>query len=255
MNPFSIRASSKECRWAAALGRCAGLIALLGAADLSAQTSTSPANTGLWMGDVVLHSVTHARTGAIEGTPTRAQLRLLLHVDANGKARLLKEVILAQPVVSVPGGTNVLLFTEAARMAGRPVATDATQGGALKAQRFATAAYDFADTDGTSDNALELAGSLGAGATLQVTNRLSGAHPTNPFRHKYHPDHANEGPAAFEIARAIRMGFLAEPRIENGLVLIDGTYEETIKGLHRADLVAQGFVRLTRITPADALNP
>lgn len=247
MNTFSSSFYRVACR-------CFGCACLAGTLALGSLTARAQladfVTSGLWMGDVTLFSVSYPRTATVESTLSRAQMRMLLHVDATGKVRLLKEVILARKSGSV---SEVLLFTEPARMAGKPVARDTTSS--ALAQRYSTAAYDFKDTDGTLDSALLLTGSLARGQKLEGTLVLDKLHSSNPFRHKFHPEHANDGAAAYQITRKIKIDVNSAALSINGAPQFTLPYEETIQGLHRADLVVQGQVVLTRVSTVDSLNP
>lgn len=245
---FSLCSISRE------VTRRFGIVCLAGGlllGSLPARAQLADFNTvGLWMGDVTLFSVSYPRTATVESTSSRAQIRILLHVDASGNVRLLKEAILARKSGST---SEVLLFTEPARMAGKPVNRDVTSS--AQAQRYSAAAYDFKDTDGTLDNALLLTGSFGRGQKLEGTLVLDKRHPSNPFRHKFHPEHANDGAGAYEITRKIKIDVNAPALSINGAPQFTLPYEETIQGLHRADLVIQGQVVLTRVSTVDSLNP
>ena len=107
-------------------------------------------------------------------------------------------------------------------------------------------------------------GDLGP-AGLTGTVILPADHPTNPFRHRRHPDHTT----GFDIRREIRLDFDPAPggAIESagyGVKSITGTYREEIFGLHKAlgpapetapvGLKTEGFFELTRISEIDTLN-
>jgi len=201
------------------------------------------------MGDITIQSVSRPQ-GNLEAVSRPAQLRILLHVDGAGVVRLLKEVIVTQSPTSA---TDVWLFTESGRLAGKPVPRDLWS--AAKAQRFATVAFDFEDNDGTSDSALQLTGRLALGDKVEGTLVLGPNHPSNPFRHKYHPDHANTGASAYEIRREVQIQVVTPPRESGGVVQILANYTETLRGLHRAGLTTQGLVQFTRISNAATLNP
>lgn len=230
--------------WAALLAA----VGFVAPPPVRAQTSASTA--GLWTGDVVLQQVTYARKGTVEPTRSPAQLRLLLHADATGKVRLLKEVLIGKPVAL---GADALLFTTPERMIGKPVVRD--DKGAAQAHRLATVAYDFKDTDGTDDNALLLTGSLASGQTVTGTLQLDRDLPTHPFRHKYHPDHANSGTGGFDIARDLKLTISGDPVTVDGALRINANYEETLRGIQRSNLVVRGTVQLTRIAAVATLNP
>ena len=102
---------------------------------------------------------------------------------------------------------------------------------------------------------------LGA-AALTGTLVLPANHPTNPFRHRRHPDHVT----GFDITRQIRMDFDATPsnslqHAGFGVDQVTGTYREEIAGLHKplgpqqtTGLKVEGRFELNRISLIDTLN-
>lgn len=89
--------------------------------------------------------------------------------------------------------------------------------------------------------------------------------PTNPFRHRRHPDHTTE----LDIRRELRLDFDGAPggAVEAagyGVKSITGTYREEIFGLHKPlgpepetapiGLKTEGRFELTRISEIDSLN-
>ncbi len=131
-------------------------------------------------------------------------VRLLVHVDRLGQARLLKEVIqlFKEPVMgpdpSTPGfqttidpGSYVLItdddlipeFSGVAMRDGKPVG-----------MRISTAAYDFDETTPGWDaetRALPMFGPFSTIGGVSVEIAMGKNFPTHPFRHKFHPDHNN----------------------------------------------------------------
>lgn len=231
--------------------RLAVPLALLTATTARLQTVPEFDPAGLWVGDVTLNQVSNARTGSLEPTASTAQIRLLLHSDATGKVRLLKEVVVAR---NATNSADILLISDPARLAQFPVARDATTSATL-AQRISTAAIDFADDDGTADNALDLAGALSTAAPLTGTLTLGTTHPSNPFRHKYHPDHGNDGTRAYAITNRIQIQLTTLEVSVNGTPRYTGSYQQTVEGLHKSALKASGALVLSRLAPVAALNP
>jgi hypothetical protein len=111
--------------------------------------------------------------------------------------------------------------------------------------------------------------SLGLPA-LTGTVVLPAMHPTNPFRHRRHPDHT----VGFDIVRKLRLDFDGEPddpldRAGFGVSRITGVYREEITkpadraqgGLHKPlgpnqdrGLTVEGRFELSRVSLIDALN-
>ena len=121
---------------------------------------------------------------------------------------------------------------------------------------------------GSGDPRLVSAGtphaSLGP-AGLTGTILLPANHPTNPFRHRRHPDHTT----GFDIERRLRLDFdgattnvLAKASF--GVDQIVGTYREELFGLHKplgpqpdtapVGLRTEGRFELNRISRIDTLN-
>lgn len=91
---------------------------------------------------------------------------------------------------------------------------------------------------------------------------LPSGHPTNPFRHRRHPDHKY----GYDLTRRIRLDFDPGPpgsmqRGGYGVSRISGVYREEILGLHKPlgpkkdlGLRVEGRFELNRISLIDALN-
>ena len=130
-------------------------------------------------------------------------------------------------------------------------------------------------------NELPLAGSFGLGsgdprflADLSSTESLGAAgltgqillpanHPTNPFRHRRHPDHSS----GFDITRNIRIDFDAAqaegriPSVTRGVSTVSGLYREEVFGLHKplgpgkdVGLRTEGRFQLNRVSAIGTLN-
>jgi hypothetical protein len=246
--------------------------------DLSRSTSSR----GLWVGKVVLNAVSELQTasstspGRITPTQDTMAFTLLLHVDTTGRVRLLKDVIVLRvegasteeplpeeegiestpitPVGQDPTAedeTHVALVTDPARLPSLALAEG------VKPRRLSAPAYDFVGTE------LALQGGVGPARAVTGTLVLPRLHPTNPFRHKYHPDHRNTNPDnpddGFEIVRTLTIAFdptedgLAVPG-GYGIQRLSGTYRESISGLHKVALTTTGTVELNRISTVGRLN-
>ncbi len=109
---------------------------------------------------------------------------------------------------------------------------------------------------------LAMSGEFGAGGSgLAAEIVLPANHPTNPFRHRRHPDHT----VGFDIRRLARLDFSAQEdqpgRAGYGVDRIAGTYNEEIFGLHKPlgpsrdiGLRVRGAFQLHRISRIDTLN-
>lgn len=204
----------------------------------------------------VPNSVTRADVSmATTPTSTELNLRLLLHVDAAGQTRLLKEVIemwkdgtttndaSGTAIVDRPG--RYVLLTDDS-LVGNYTGISARDGVPV-GRRLSTAGFDFAD------NELPMAGVFDIGSSVVTTNTMSDTFARNPFKHRYHPDHQK----GFAIRRVIGLEFGAAPTNPPpgyGERVLDGIYRETVSGLHRTNIVVTGTFRLNRVANTPVLN-
>jgi hypothetical protein len=244
------------------------------ASPLQSTGPTTP-HAGLWVGAIRIQGVGEVHSSdPTEVTPTRSdfQIRLLIHVDESGRARLLKEVIQIWKDGSYrsgPSGTLVedqpgefVLLTDDTLVS--PFKGVALRDGIPVGRRLSTVGFDF---DGGEDNTLELDGAFGIGRTLTGIITLNADFSTNPFRHRFHPDHDNLDarfagfkPEAYEIVRDLEFEFTEEDPTgfsapDYGYSVIAGHFRETITGLHHQPLHVQGNFRLRRIADTAELNP
>ena len=112
---------------------------------------------------------------------------------------------------------------------------------------------------------LPLSGVFGGGNTLAGTFAIGPSFPTNPFRHKFHPDHNNlavdltPSKEVCSITRQISLQFSNAPppgvtAIDYGYRVQAGTYNETVIGLNKTPILCQGLFQLTRISDVAVLN-
>src|SRR5262245_13458453 len=123
-----------------------------------------PNSRGLWIGQIVLNKVNEVQTavnGASEtATPTSDNLsmRVLLHVNAAGQVRLLKDVTVMESLSDPKNpnsGRTVVLVTDPARLP--EFQGVATRFGKRVGVRYGAVSFDF---PGTS---LTMAGGVGPG--------------------------------------------------------------------------------------------
>lgn len=107
---------------------------------------------------------------------------------------------------------------------------------------------------------LPMSGNFGNSLATEIV--LPANHPTNPFRHRRHPDHTT----GFDIRRLVNLSFQAADgqllsRTGYGVDRISGTYNEEIFGLHKplgpsknVGLKVAGTFQLHRISLIDTLN-
>jgi hypothetical protein len=141
----------------------------------------------------------------------------------------------------------------------------AVRDGVSVGRRLSSIGYDFPST--TTSNFLTLTGTFAIGDSLSGTLTMPPDHPTNPFKHKFHPDHDNlnarfDGPTleAYSATRQVRLDFLASPPDgpavpDFGYNEMGGTYRETISGIHKNAIYVSGTFRLRRASLIAQLNP
>lgn len=196
-------------------------------------------------------------------------MRLLIHVDADGQARLLKQVIQMWQngtTMAAPDDPKVQIDDTPGRFV---LLTNDTlipqfQGASLRdgvpvGRRLSTAHFDFVGND------FEMDGDFGSTNTLSASIVLAANFPTNPYRHPFHPDHDNLNDTgqvkeeAFAVTRDVELQFsTADPTGLNspdfGFDTLGGVYREEIRGLHRTPIRVQGTFRLQRVTTTPELN-
>lgn len=227
---------------------------------------------GLWVGRTMVRKVSEAQDGSLTPVEVKDEFsfRVILHVDAAGTVRLLKEVIqlwkdgtlLPDPenpgsfVLDEPGHyvlvTNESLvssFDGAVLRDGEPVGL-----------RVSTIAYDF------PQEFVVMSGSFAPGGSLSTTLVLDSESPTNPFLHSFHPDHDNLDARfvefkeeAYAVTRSMTFALAAVDPLGTdqpgyGEDALNGVYQEILSGLHRNDIAVEGFFSLRRASGRPYLN-
>ncbi len=188
--------------------------------------------SGLWIGDVAVNGVQSHVPGLTGTTTSRPfSLRVLLHVDDSGTARLLSHVFMGK-LAAAPHPVGICTLESALK-----------QDEKLNARRFAAAHLPL-DTVLSSGS-----GSVALGQTLVRTLSLPYNAPTNPYVHTYHPDHDNRnarfdgslaaGIESPDIVRTCSFAFTATPPAGTstqgwGSSVIGGNYSETVTGIRKA---------------------
>jgi len=255
---------------------------------VKAKKTSREAFTGLWIGNVQITAVSESQVGSLIPKPVYRPFtfRIMIHVDAFGQARLLKEVIQLwedgtyvvindasgnpTPLYEIGDPGHYVLITDNSLIPNFQAA--GVSDGDPVGYRVSTAAYDFEGTD------LAMGGMFDFMRTLTVELVLEPNHPTNPFFDKFHPDHNNldehflplpEGfEEAFRIVRQFQLYFaeLDPEGVEMGdgswnnkpgwgSTIMGGDFSETISGVHKNDIVVQGTFRLNLVSTTDSLNP
>lgn len=233
--------------------------------------------SGLWVGNATITKVSQPTVPDDEETPTvnetlvpqptgsEFSFRLITHVDDQGQARLLKEVIqLWQEGTWKPDPNNLgnLIPDEPGHFV--LIANDGMlhqySGAALRdgqpvGRRISSPAFGF-----TGPQAMT--GSFQLGSDLTVTLFLPADDPTNPFRHKFHPDH-KVASQSYEITRQITLVFRDEddqgrpitgvPVLSWGSSEIGGIYKESILGLNKEQINIEGTFVLKKSSSVDQL--
>jgi len=246
-------------------------------ATLTATPGVGNPAAGLWVGTASVTNVNEANsTEPIKLTPTRSSfdLRLLIHVDADGQARLLKDVIQMWQNGTTTNDSNGRVVTD--RPGRFVLLTDDSlipqyRGASLRdgspvGRRISTVDFDF---DGGSSNVLAMSGAFAIGDTNRCTIVLEPNFATNPFKHRFHPDHdnldatfSNYKEEAYRVTRTLELqysatdpgGSGATSALDYGYNAIGGVYRESVTGLHRTNIVAEGTFRLTRVANSPVLN-
>lgn len=235
---------------------------LLSFALLSVSTTLSAEILpGLWLANVEIDKVNEVHSSTTNADTLTAvsypfNLQLLLHSDAAGNTKLLKEVFVMQ---TKDGDTdddvvNRVLITDETKI-GNYDGIIRRGDNKLVAIRLTTPSIDF----DKAVSALSLSGSINSddGTTIIGNNIMHAKnHPTNPFRHQFHPSH-KEG---FDIDRSFTIT-IQNPSTDNttepteGLSNLKGTYEETLMGLHKATLKVSGSITMNRVSMIQTLDP
>lgn len=247
-------------------------------------TATSnPVNgyPGLWSGTATLNKVSQlTNNGTATPTSSQLNLNLILHQDGTGQARLLKQAIVMQqePIRNTDGtiqtkGRSVVLTKDSLI----PNYSGVTQrDGAKVGRRLSSIGIDYSpssdaalgtDFDGT---ALKCSGSISTTVTCRMVMESSASytHPTNPFLHRYHPDHDNLSSdfktfrqEANRVVRDVSLVFDPIPANNPnnpppgwGVTVLGGSYSESISGLAKVPIKVEGTFTLNLAADVDTLN-
>lgn len=243
---------------------------------------------GLWTGVASLNKVSQLvdsgsapdfASGDAKPTPAALNLNLILHQDKNGQVRLLKQVIIMhQNGTRNADGTPLtngryVALTKDDLISGYSGVSQ--RDGAKVGRRMSAIGFDYSpSTDATfgtdfGGTALKCSGSIST--TIQckpvLESSAAGTNPTNPFLHKYHPDHDNLAgdyktfsPEVNKIERDVLLEFASVPSNPDnpplgwGITVLGGTYTEQIRGLAKGPIKIQGNFTVNLATDVDLLN-
>lgn len=246
-----------------------------GQIDVLKSRSNENSYAGLWAGTARVKAVSQAQTGGVNPLPVGKPfpIRVLMHVDATGQAKLVKNVVQMWEEgtyrispkdpelfeVDEPGRYVLLTRDELI-----PNYSGVTRrNGQSAGIRYSTVAYDFNGDD------MEMNGDFQLNDQLNVSVLIDPDMPTNPFRHKFHPDHdnldaqyLNPKQEAFQVTREMEFLFTnnnpQHPDVADppgwGVTIMGGTFRETITGLHKNAIFVSGDFRLTRVSSTPILN-
>lgn len=231
-------------------------------------------HVGLWSGIVTIDAVSEAHSSnpaAPTPVANEFRMRILLHVDETGITRLLREVIqmVRQGEFASDASGNLVrsepdravLVTDFSKLS--QFSGVSMRDGVLQGRRLCSVGFNFA-ADNTS-NFVEMDGIFAVGQNVAGVLNLPSTQPTNPFLHRYHPDHDNLAAdfrqfkeEAISVTRTVQLDFSPPPDESSvpdyGYNQIAGLYRETLSGLHRQDIHTSGTFQLTRITTVGTLN-
>ncbi|MDT8437621.1 MAG: hypothetical protein RQ729_01275 [Wenzhouxiangellaceae bacterium] len=242
------------------------------AGKLAAEDSVPGRLAGLWLGEVEVNAVSESQLAGVIPEPVDRPFaqRFIIHVDSAGQARLLKDVIqMWEDGTEVPSAANpdltevetpgrYVLITDPALLSLFSGAIN--RDGVPVGQRFSTVAYDFEGDAQLFDGRFE------PGEQISTTMVIGSELPTNPFLHRFHPDHDNRDAQflnfrqeAYQVVREMRLILVEQdPRGTTppgwGETLVGGFFEESITGLHKNTIFTSGEFRLRRISSVPVLN-
>ncbi|MFM1921169.1 MAG: hypothetical protein RLZZ303_2803 [Candidatus Hydrogenedentota bacterium] len=224
---------------------------------------------GLWAGTVTVTKVSEAANPTNLTVPTTSSgdfnFRIIVHIDGTGTARLLQSVAMmqVQPVVNQQGEVTTpsryVLVTDESKI---PQFTGvAMRDGEVVGRRITAPVFSFRQPLTMTEPSPDV---------LEVDILTDYQDSTNPFLHRFHPDHDNlteryeatplpEGFESYSFIRKVRLEFQdQDPEALDlpnwGYDLIGGTYKERISGVHRNDIYVQGTFQLTRVSDVLELN-
>lgn len=230
---------------------------------------------GLWVGTARVRAVSQAQNGGVNPKPVGDPfpIRVMMHVDATGRVKLVKNVVQMwqdgtyrvspkdPDLLEVDEPGRYVLLTRDELIPNYSGITK--RSGQSAGIRYSTVAYDFNGDD------IEMNGEFQLSEQVNVSLLIDPNMPTNPFRHKYHPDHdnldaqfLNYKQEAFQVTREMEFLFTEHnpkyPDVADppgwGVTLMGGTFRETLTGLHKNAIFVSGDFRLTRVSSTAILN-
>lgn len=230
---------------------------------------------GLWVGSAILYGVNRVEqisdsqntwdASKIEPANLTFEFRLIVHVDADGTARLLKEVYVATE--ADPDSEPTLLISRTEAINWRNGHPDG------KIRRISSANFP------NFGRPIAFTGAgFAHGGTLSADVRQAYDDKVNPYVHAYHPQHDNvhfdnkhmfkyessdgsDGTGTFEswaVDRTVRLVFAdADPTGGNydwNRTVTGGTYEEDVTSLVKTAIHVRGTFRLSKVLDTHVLT-
>lgn len=238
-------------------------------------SSNQNSYAGLWVGTARVRAVSQAQNGGVNPLPVGNPfpVRVMMHVDATGRVKLIKNVVQMWQDGTYrvsPKDPNLFEVDEPGRyvLLTRDELIPNYSGitkrsGQSAGIRYSTVAYDFNGDD------IEMNGEFQPGNQVNVSLLIDPNMPTNPFRHKFHPDHdnldaqfLNYKQEAFQVTREMEFLFTNNnpqyPDVADppgwGVSIMGGTFRETLTGLHKNAIFVSGDFRLTQVSSTAILN-
>lgn len=222
---------------------------VLGTSVLSASSLS-----GLWFVTIEVDNVNEVHSASIDvETPKSVKypfnLQYILHMNASGNTKLLKEVYIMQ--TKDANSTRVLVTDETRLSEFEGIIRKGDNK--LVPVRLSSPSIDF---DATK-NEISLTGRIGG--TLVAKEIMHGKeHPTNPFRHQFHPNHkkGRDVKRSFSITTETPESKAGTGTIAAnvGRTKLYGHYEETLVGLHKVPLKVMGSLIMTQVSSIATLN-
>lgn len=215
---------------------------------------------GLWMANIEVDKVNEVHSASIDVDTPKAvkypfNLQFIFHMDRAGNTKLLKEVYVMQ-TKGVETKKRVLITDERRLSDFEGIIRKGDNK--LVPVRLSSPSIDFESAQSEIDLVGKIDSSNGSSiiGNAIIHDKL---HPTNPFRHQFHPNH-KEGRTitrSFKItvqAPSIPAGEGNTPS-NIGRTKLYAEYEETMLGLHKVALKVSGSAILTQVSRVDKLNP
>lgn len=225
--------------------------------------------TGVWLATVSINRVIEVSNSeavvTLPRTSAEFPLRILLHVDASGTMRLLKEALLMEEKNSP---NNKVVLADSGLASGYNGVS--LRDGVMVGLRTSAIGYDFKGSTRNCTGVLKINGTAECSFTLLPDD------PTNPFLHRFHPDHDNldesfskSSEEAYKIDRTFKLTFSDrypanpdEPKrpdaskpLNWGVSEFGGTFSETITGLHKKTLSVSGWFTIRQLAKIANLKP